>query len=62
MQDGDVIQVAVARYRAQGIEVIQSGKYDDEFYYLGTEKTSGAVIELGNAGKIRAPWRRYPTA
>jgi hypothetical protein len=25
-------------------------------------KTFGAVIELGNAGKIRVPWRRYPTA
>ena len=31
-------------------------------HYLDTEKTFGAVIELGNAGKIRAPWRRYPAA
>jgi hypothetical protein len=56
-------QAALARYRGQGIEVVQSGKYDeDEFYYLDTEKVFGAVIELGNAGKIRAPWRRYPAA
>ena len=54
-------QAALARYRAQGVQVIQSGKYDeDEFYYLDTEKVFGAVIELGNAGKIRTPMRRYP--
>ena len=54
-------QAALARYRAQGVQVIQSGKYDeDEFYYLDTEKVFGAVIELGNAGKIRSPMRRYP--
>jgi len=56
-------QAALARYADQGIQVIQSGKYDDdEFYYLDTERIVGAVIELGNAGRIRAPWRRYPAA
>jgi 4-hydroxyphenylpyruvate dioxygenase-like putative hemolysin len=54
-------QAALARYRALGIQVIQSGKYDeDEFYFLDTERDFGSVIEVGNAGKLRAPWRRYP--
>ncbi len=52
---------ALARFHAQGIGVIQSGKIDkDEFYYLDTEKLFGYVIEIGNNGKIRAPERRYP--
>ena len=45
----------------RGSRSIQSGKYDeDEFHYLDTEKVFGAIIELGNAGRIRAPMRRYP--
>jgi 4-hydroxyphenylpyruvate dioxygenase-like putative hemolysin len=52
---------AVADYARRGYPVIQSGKLDDdEHYYLDTEKDFGYIIELGNAGKIRAPERRYP--
>ncbi len=54
-------RAALERFRSQGIEVIQSGKFDeDEFYYLDTEKTLGVVVEVGNNGKIRAPERRFP--
>lgn len=52
---------ALARFAAEGIAVIQSGKIDDdEFYYLDTERLFGYVIEIGNNGKIRPPERRYP--
>ena len=52
---------AVAEYERRGYAVIQSGRFDDdEHYYLDTEKDFGYVIELGNAGKIRAAERRYP--
>ena len=52
---------AVADYGAKGYGVIQSGRFDeDEHYYLDTEKDFGYIIELGNAGKIRAAERRYP--
>jgi 4-hydroxyphenylpyruvate dioxygenase-like putative hemolysin len=54
-------QAELKKFKEKGIEVIQSGKIDeDEFYYLDTEKELGYVIELGNNGKIRAPERRYP--
>jgi hypothetical protein len=56
----DCAQV-VAEYRKRGIDVIQSGKYDeDEFYYLNTEPELGILYEIGNNGKIRAPERTYP--
>ena len=52
---------AVAEYERRGYPVIQSGKFDeDEHYYFDTEKDFGYVIEIGNAGKIRAAERRYP--
>ena len=39
----------------------QSGSFDqDEHYYLDTEHDFGYVIELGNAGRIPGPDRRYP--
>jgi len=48
-------------YSKLGIEVIQSGRIDeDEFYYLDTEKMLGYVIEVGNNGKNRESARRYP--
>ncbi len=51
----------IAELKEKGYEVIQSGEIgDDEFYYLSTEDNIGAVIELGNAGSIPAPLRRYP--
>jgi hypothetical protein len=52
---------AVADFTRRGYPVIQSGRFDeDEHCYLDTEKDFGFVIELGNAGKIRAAERRYP--
>ena len=52
---------AVADYAGRGYPVIQSGRFDqDEHYYLDTENDFGYVIELGNAGRIPAPDRRYP--
>ncbi len=54
-------EAALSRFAAQGIGVIQSGKFDeDEFYYLDTEKLFGYIIEIGNNGRIRTPQRRYP--
>jgi methylmalonyl-CoA/ethylmalonyl-CoA epimerase len=54
-------QQTIAEYKKKGIEVIQSGKYDDdEFYYLDTESTLGILLEIGNNGNIRPPHRRYP--
>jgi methylmalonyl-CoA/ethylmalonyl-CoA epimerase len=46
-------------YRKRGIDVIQSGKFDeDEHYYLDTESIFGFIYEIGNNGKIRPPERR----
>ena len=54
-------EAQLAKYRAMGIGVIQSGKIDnDVFYYLDTEKDLGYVIEIGNNGAIREPERRFP--
>ncbi len=54
-------RAALEQFRARGIDVIQSGKIDDdEFYYLDTESELGFIVEVGNNGKIRAPERRYP--
>lgn len=52
---------ALAAYAARGYGVLQSGTFDeDEHYYLDTEADFGYVIELGNAGRIRPPERRFP--
>jgi hypothetical protein len=52
---------AAAEFEARGYPVIQSGRFDDdEHYSLDTEKDFGYVLELGNAGRIRAGDRRYP--
>ena len=41
--------------------MIQSGRIDeDEHYYLDTEKDYGYIIELGNAGRIRARRSKVP--
>lgn len=54
---------AVADYARKGYAVTQSGRFDqDEHYYLDTEADFGYVIELGNAGRIPGPDRRYPRA
>ncbi len=52
---------AAADYERRGYPVIQCGRIDDdEHYYLDTERDFGYIVELGNAGRIRAPERRYP--
>ena len=57
----DDCAATIEEYRKRGINVIQSGKYDeDEFYYLDTESELGILYEIGNNGKIRAPERTYP--
>jgi hypothetical protein len=57
----DDCAAAIEEYRKKGIEVIQSGKYDeDEFYYLNTEPQLGILYELGNCGEIREPERVFP--
>ena len=54
-------QKVIVEYKMKGIEVVQSGKFDeDEFYYLDTEPVIGVLYEVGNSGKIRPPERRYP--
>ncbi len=54
-------QKKLAEFRARGIEVIQSGKFDeDEHYYLDTEKFYGMLIEIGNNGSMRPPERIFP--
>jgi len=54
-------QKALEEFKKKGVEVIQSGKFDeDEFYYLDTEASLGTIYEIGNNGKIREPERRYP--
>ncbi len=56
-------QKALEEFKKKGIEVIQSGKFDeDEFYYLDTEAALGTIYEIGNNGKIRKPERRYPAS
>ncbi len=51
----------LASYRKRGIEVIQSGRIDEDlFYYLDTEKSLGYVLEVGNNGKVREPEGRFP--
>ena len=55
----DDCQKELEEYRSRGIEVVQSGKFDeDEHYYLDTESIFGFVYEIGNNGKIRLPERR----
>ncbi len=48
-------------YKKKGIDVIQSGKFDeDEFYYLDTESILGIILEIGNNGRVRPPVKRFP--
>jgi len=58
--DDDMGEV-LEKFKQNGIEVILSGKFDEDvFYYLDTGPILGIVYEIGNCGKIRAPKRRYP--
>jgi methylmalonyl-CoA/ethylmalonyl-CoA epimerase len=54
----DDCQKALEEFKSQGVDVLRSGKYDeDEHYYLDTEAAFGFVYEIGNNGKIRPPER-----
>jgi hypothetical protein len=58
VEDCDAV---IEEYRQKGIEVIQSGKFDeDEFYYLDTEDILGYLYEIGNGGRIRPAEQTYP--
>jgi 4-hydroxyphenylpyruvate dioxygenase-like putative hemolysin len=55
------VREALTNFRKMGIEVLQSGKFDEvEFYYLDTEKPLGMVTEIVKDGKIRPPEAYYP--
>jgi methylmalonyl-CoA/ethylmalonyl-CoA epimerase len=55
------VREALANFKRMGIEILQSGKFDEvEFYYLDTEKTLGMVTEIVKDGKIRPPEAYYP--
>jgi len=48
-------------FKKMGINVLQSGKFDDvEFYYLDTEKIFGVILEIVKEGRIRPPDSIYP--
>ena len=54
----DDCQKALEEFKRRSVEVLESGKYDeDEHYYLDTESVFGFVYEIGNNGKIRPPER-----
>ena len=56
------MEMVLNEYKQKGIDVIQSGKIDDDvFYYLDTEPTLGYLLELGNCGKVNEPARWYPS-
>ena len=54
-------QKALENFKNKGIEVLQSGKFDeDEFYYMDTGKYFGMYLEIGNSGKLRPPEKVFP--
>ena len=57
----DDMEETIKRYKQKGVDVIQSGRFDEDvFYYLNTEPVLGIILELGNCGKVRPSERRYP--
>ena len=55
-------QRVVAEYSKRGYSVLQCGKInEDEHYYLDTAKELGYILEIGNAGRIWVPGRKYPS-
>ena len=57
----DDCEEALDHYRAKGISVIQSGRFeDDEFYYLDVASELGIIYEIGNNGNVGEPERVYP--
>jgi methylmalonyl-CoA/ethylmalonyl-CoA epimerase len=54
-------QKALVEYKKKGVNVIQSGKIEeDEFYYLDTEKNLGITYEIGNWGKVSNVYKKFP--
>ena len=52
---------ALEEFKKKGIYPLQSGRYDEDWHiYLDTEKEYGIIWELGNQGKIRPPYKKYP--
>ncbi len=59
--DDKDIEKTLKMYKDKGIDVIQSGRFDnDAFYYLDTEPILGITVEIGICGKVRPPERWYP--
>ncbi len=53
-------EAVLADYRAKGIEVTQTGKFDADFhYYLDTEPKLDFVLELGNCPILDLPPDMY---
>ena len=50
----------LAKYKALGVNVVQSGRLaGDEFYYLDTVPLLGFYLEIGNNGDLRKPDRQF---
>ncbi|MEM2111330.1 MAG: VOC family protein [Candidatus Bathyarchaeia archaeon] len=57
----DRLESTLKHFKSMGIEVIQSGRYDDDYFYnLDTEKLIGIILEIGYAGGMRPGEARYP--
>jgi len=55
------VKKTLRAFQKKGIEILQSGKFDEvEFYYLDTEEIFGVILEIVSTGKIRAPDAIYP--
>jgi hypothetical protein len=55
------IPKALEEFKKKGIYPLQSGKFDEDWHvYLDTEKEYGIIWEIGNQGRIRKPYKRYP--
>jgi 4-hydroxyphenylpyruvate dioxygenase-like putative hemolysin len=57
----DDVKKTLDTFRQMGIEVLQSGKFDEvEYYYMDTEPILGIIYETGKLGKMRPPEATYP--
>ena len=55
------LQPTLEYFKNLGINVIQSGRYDNDYFYnLDTEKFIGIILEIGHAGGMRPAESRYP--
>jgi len=59
--DMESVEKILKTSRENGIEVIQSGQYNDDiFFYLGTEAILGTVYEVVKGGNLGTPEAIYP--